>query len=101
MPRQDDEVRECEVCAKVARVWVSALPGIPMSVARCLECVSADAVPIWVAVATTADIGGMENAADWWREAVLDTLAHLGISQEDFDTLVSHAQDRHDGEFIS
>jgi hypothetical protein len=83
------DLHECETCFKVRPVLVSALPGIAMSVARCVECLEADAVPLWVAVHTTAEIGGMDNAADWWRETVESTLAHLAVPDGAFEIMVA------------
>lgn len=60
-----------------------------MSVSRCSDCLNADAVPLWAAVANTVSIGGMEQAADWWRETVDATLAHLGVTRQAFDTMVT------------
>jgi hypothetical protein len=68
---------------------VTSLPGIALSVARCVDCLEADAVPLWMAVANTVAIGGMVHAADWWREIVADTLAYLQVPVEDFDLMVA------------
>jgi hypothetical protein len=60
----------CDVCGRHRPLYVSALAGIPMSIARCRECLAEwSAVPYGIALVNTALIGGMENAADWWKDA--------------------------------
>jgi hypothetical protein len=59
-----------------------------MSIARCADCLNAGAIPMVVAVANTACVGGLEQATDWWEEIVEDTLLHLGLSRDQFDLLV-------------
>jgi hypothetical protein len=87
------DIRKCEVCSTTAPVVVTSLPGLPISVARCVECLAADAIPLYMAVGTTVAIGGLENAADWWRETIASTLEHLGVTQEVFDEAVRVADE--------
>jgi hypothetical protein len=79
----------CDVCSEATTTFVSSLPGIPISVARCRDCLHAGAVPLAVAVATTADVGGMDRAAGWWVETVEVTLERLRVPRGDFDQMVS------------
>lgn len=79
---------ECAVCFQRKTCTVSSLPGVPITVARCEQCRAADAIPLVVAVATTAEIGGMDQAADWWRECVSDTLIHLKVPETNFLRMV-------------
>jgi hypothetical protein len=79
----------CDVCEKNEALGVASLPGIPMSVATCRDCLRAGAIPLWAAVANTVCIGGMNESAPWWTEVVDATLTHLGVSREDFDAMVA------------
>ncbi len=63
--------RPCETCGKVDVLLVYALPGIPMSVGNCSECYNQCAYPYGIAEGNTNFLlGGIENAADWWKEAM-------------------------------
>lgn len=82
---------KCETCNERDAVVVCSVPGVPYSAAFCRECLDANAIPYWIAVANTASLGGLDNCAEWWGEAVLDTLRHLGKTREDFDSAVAKA----------
>lgn len=60
----------CETCAALGEVFVYALPGIPMSVGNCRVCLGRSAYPLGIAEANTECIGGLGNAADWWKQSV-------------------------------
>jgi hypothetical protein len=76
----------CDVCGVNPQIGVAAIPGVPMSVAYCEECLRANAHPYGIMVINTAMIsGGLEEAAEWWREMVDDTLRHLGKTRAQFD----------------
>ena len=60
----------CETCGNEGEVAVYALPGIPMSVGNCQECLRQGAYPLGVAEANTECIGGLDQAADWWKESM-------------------------------
>ena len=65
--------RPCETCGVTVNdgtVFVYALPGIPISVGNCVECHRQGAYPLWVVEANTEAIGGLIDAADWWKEAI-------------------------------
>lgn len=64
------DVRECQTCGKHTEVFVYSLPGIPMSVGNCRECTERCAYPLSIALSNTECIGGIERAAQWWREAM-------------------------------
>lgn len=85
----DEGLGKCNVCSERDAIGVAAIPGIPMSVAWCRECIQSGAIPYWAAVANTAIINGMEYAAEWWHEVVDDTLRWLGKSREEFDADVA------------
>lgn len=79
----------CEVCNKNDSVGVAAIPGVPMSCAFCAECLEANAIPWWAAVANTACCGGLGNTAPWWRHIVFCTCNHLGKSLAEFTNEVN------------
>lgn len=75
----------CDVCGEHEEVGVASVPGVPMSVAYCTECLRANAHPYGIMVINTALIDGYDNASEWWQQMVDDTLAHLGKTREQFD----------------
>lgn len=81
----------CEVCSDEPAVGVACIPGMPVSVAYGRRCLDADAHPLWAVVANTAMCGGLDHAADWWKDIIAHTLQHLGVSQDDFDRQVAEA----------
>jgi hypothetical protein len=81
----------CDTCDQTRQVIVRALPGIAMSTATCRPCHTSGAIPLWVAVANTAALDGMEHAAPWWHETVETTLKHLNVPRVEFDAHVRHA----------
>jgi len=84
-----DHITQCEVCHKADAVGVGALPGVPLSVAFCQRCLSANVCPWWVAVAQTALIGGLDHARPEWIEMVENTIEHLGMTRIEFDKAVT------------
>lgn len=72
--RSDDPTlseRPCETCGKVDKLFVYALPGIPMSVGNCKTCTEKGAYPYYIADGNTNScLGGIDAAADWWKESV-------------------------------
>ena len=79
----------CEVCHKQEAVGVCCVPGVPYSAAYCLDCLKANSHPMNVLVANTACVGGLEHAADWWKEMVTASLFHQKKSLEWFNEQVS------------
>lgn len=75
----------CEVCNKNESFSTISVPGVPISCAYCMECFQANAHPWWILVSNTACIGGIENAAKYWKEMVEATCNHLGKSMEEFN----------------
>jgi hypothetical protein len=87
----DIELGSCDVCRKEPAVGVAAVPAVPISVAYGRACLQANAHPYFVIVANTANIGGLDQAADFWVAMVEDTLKHLEIPREKFDADVEQA----------
>ena len=84
-------VTKCEVCGKNDSIGVCCVPGIPISCAYCEECLKVNAHPWWILVANTSCIGGLKNAADWWKKMVEDTCKHLGKTIDEFNSEVEEA----------
>ena len=75
----------CDTCgAKDVELFVYALPGIPISVGNCRVCMEVSAYPWPILVGNTAAIGGMAEAADWWKEEVRVSLARHGKTRAEF-----------------
>lgn len=85
------EYVKCETCETTNAIGVASVPGIPYSAAYCASCLKANAHPWWLVVGNTADIGGLDDAADWWVEVVEDTCRHLGRSMSEFNSAVAMA----------
>ena len=83
-PTEPHDWVKCETCETRNAIGVAAVPGVPYSAAFCQECIKAGAAPYWIVVRNTALIGGLDNAADWWKNVVAATLNHLGKSSVDF-----------------
>jgi hypothetical protein len=79
----------CDVCGKEAECGVCCVPGVPMSVAYCRECLIANAHPWNVLVANTAVCGGLDQMNEEWREMVFDTCNHLGKPVNQFNVDVA------------
>lgn len=75
----------CECCEEVKPiVGVASIPGMPISIAWCRNCLESGAIPYWAAVANTAMCGGLDNCNDEWKKIVTDTLFYFGKSIDDF-----------------
>ncbi len=86
-----EEWVKCETCQTNNAIGVAAVPGIPYSAAYCAPCIKANAHPWWLMVGNTADMGGLEDSADWWVEMVEDTCRHLGRPMSEFNSAVAAA----------
>lgn len=80
----DLDLGNCQCCDNEPAVGVASIPGVPMSIAWGRKCLDAQVVPYWVAVANSAMIGGYDQAAEWWKETVEDTLAYFDKSMEQY-----------------
>jgi hypothetical protein len=84
-------VGTCETCGALTDLWIYALPGIPISVGNCRVCMETNSYPWTILVANTVAIGGMDHAADWWKDAVNVSLARLGKTRQEFYEAVTAA----------
>lgn len=75
----------CDVCNKNESVGVACVPGVPISMAYCRECLQVNAHPYYVLVANTAMCGGLDQMNDEWKGMVTDTCKHLGKTIEQFN----------------
>lgn len=87
----------CDTCgATDTELFVYALPGIPWTVGNCRVCFEVGAYPWELLVANTAQVwAGEDDAmADWWKDAIVRSLARHGKTFEEFFTAVEqvHAE---------
>jgi hypothetical protein len=82
---------KCEVCNDRESVGVCCVPGVPISCAYCKECLQNNSHPIGILIANTASLGGLDQAADWWKEMVSDSLQFQNKTLEWFNAEVSEA----------
>jgi len=75
----------CEVCNKNKAIGVASVPGVPLSVAYCKECLMANSHPMYVLIANTALCGKLENCNEWWRKIVMDSIKHQDKTLEWFN----------------
>lgn len=75
----------CEVCNINEAIGVAAIPGIPMSVAYCKDCLEKDSHPLWALIANTACCNDLEHCAEWWKEIVRHSLKAQGKTIEWFN----------------
>ncbi len=78
----------CEACNKNKAIGVAAVPGVPISVAYCKECLQANSHPMYVLVGNTACVGGLEYANEGWKQVVMDSLKHQSKTLEWFNEQV-------------
>src|SRR5579864_694785 len=79
----------CDVCSKNEALGVCCVPGCPVSMAYCKECLQANAHPWGILVANTACCNGRQNMVEAWNEMILATCKHLGKTIEQFDADVA------------
>jgi hypothetical protein len=81
---------KCDVCeGEKTDGGVRAVPGIPVSVFYCVDCLEGGRThPWWALIATTALVGGLEHAAPWWCQTVEEQVPLLGRTMEEFEAEV-------------
>lgn len=79
----------CEVCPDAPAIGVASMPGLPVSVAYCRDCLRANAHPWGLLLANTVALGGLVHAAGWWVAMVDATCTRLGRSREEFEQAVA------------
>lgn len=78
-------MEKCECCNEEKKiVGIASIPGMPMSIAWCQECLESGVIPYWAAVSNTALVGSYENSAEWWKELVDLTLKKFNKTMEEF-----------------
>lgn len=65
-------------------VGVASVPGVPLSIAWCSDCLKSGAIPYDVAVANTACCGGLDQCNEAWRAIVDATLHYFKKSLDEF-----------------
>jgi len=98
-----DTENACQCCGMNPSVGVAAVPGVPMSIAWCEECLRAGIVPLWVCFAQATmgiddrppefaiEIPQVDRAmfGEWWLEWHDRTLTRFGVTEEEFWTAVN------------
>jgi hypothetical protein len=79
----------CETCEKRESVGVACIPGMPVSVGYCRECLIAGAHPPRYLAASVAICGGLEQMAPEYKKLIQYTLNHLHMSWDKFNQLVA------------
>ena len=87
----------CEICKDEPAVGVVCVPSVPYSAAYGQKCLDANAHPWFILVANTACIGGLDKAAEFWKEMVECTCKHLGKTIEEFNLAVAESVKTLDG----
>lgn len=86
------EIGECGCCHKEKPIiGVACIPGIPMSIAWCEDCLRSGAIPYEAAVCNTAMCGGLDHTNEVWQELVDVTLTYHGKTHEEFNMAVANA----------
>ncbi len=75
----------CDACKENEALGVAAVPGVPMSVAYCRECLQANSHPMYVLIGNTACCGGLDNTVDEWQQMVMCSLHHQDKTLEWFN----------------
>lgn len=78
----------CNVCKTNKAIGVVAVPGVPMSVAYCRECLEANSHPMYILIANTTCAGGLEHTIEEWKQMVMDSLKCQGKTLEWFNEQV-------------
>lgn len=68
----------CDVCKTNKAIGVAAIPMVPMSAAYCRECLEANSHPMFILIANTVCVSGLEHANEPWKRMVMDSLKHQG-----------------------
>lgn len=79
----------CNVCRRNEAIGVACVPGVPCSVAYCVECLQANSHPMSVLIANTVCCGGLSQCANWWKEMVKHSLKHQGKTLKWFNQEVA------------
>jgi hypothetical protein len=82
--------RACDCCGHADRqiAGVGAIPGVPMSILWCVECIKAQVIPYPVLVSQVALAGGYNQCHPGYQVLVDATLAYFGKTRDEFDTAV-------------
>lgn len=76
---------KCECCNEEKElIGVASIPFIPMSIAWCQDCINANVIPYWAAVANTACCDGLDNTNEEWKEWVKRTLKYFNKTDKEF-----------------
>lgn len=83
------DLGKCQCCNDEPAVGAAAVPGMPITIVWGQRCLEAEIIPYSLLVANTAMIGGLADAAPWWRALVKRTLKYFGKTDEEFEADVA------------
>lgn len=76
----------CGCCDKDKEiVGVACIPGMPMSIAWCVDCLRSGAIPYGAAVTNTAMCGGLDKTNKEWQALVAVTLDYFDKTPTQFN----------------
>lgn len=87
----------CECCKSNQAIGVASIPGVPMSISWCQDCLEAGIAPYDIVVANTACCGGFDQVAEWWSELVERSLQYHKKTMPEFLEDVAKALDKLEG----
>lgn len=92
------EMPQCQCCNKNVSVGFASVPGMPVSIAWCQECVDAGVTPYGILVFNVGMAGKIQSRddivatfEDWYVDEIDRTLSYFDVSFEQF---VSDINDR-------
>jgi hypothetical protein len=85
--RQMLQGRPCDCCGNAGQeiAGVAAIPGVPMSILWCVECVRAQVIPYPILVSQVALAGGYDQCHEGYQALADATLAYFSKTREEFD----------------
>jgi hypothetical protein len=84
----------CDVCDKPGKLESICMPGVPITLAYCEECLKINRHPWEILVGQTACAGGLENTDPYWQKMVEDTIKATNRTKEEFDKDVKEVEDQ-------
>lgn len=87
------EMPQCQCCNKNESVGFAAVPGMPVTIAWCQECLNAEVTPYGILVFNVGTAGKVQSRddivamfVDWYVDEIDRTLEYFDVS---FDQFVS------------
>lgn len=78
----------CDCCGIHQACDVASMPFVPISISYCIPCIYSNNYPMWLLVANTAMIGGLDEANSDWQDMVYSSLQYQDVSLDQFNDKV-------------